>query len=122
MKFTRILSLVLVVLMLLGCLISCDTKEEANNDGQTPDQGAAVVENVELQLVNTGAPQYVIVYDYKAGPQTKNAIIAMVDAFKEYLNCEVETRECYSDRKVEEAANRSPSHIVKTPTYVPLQP
>ncbi len=100
MKFTRILSLVLVVLMLAGCFVACDSTDDANKE--QPEQGAAAAENLELQLVNTGAPQYVIIYDYKAGPQTKNAVITMVEAFKDFLNCEVEAKECYSDREVEE--------------------
>lgn len=104
MKFTRILSLVLVVLMLVTTLASCtvlDTvKEYLGLAEEVVD--APEVENLELELVRKGAPRYTIVYDYKAGPLTKNAILTMVEAFKDFLNCEVEAKECYSDREVEE--------------------
>ena len=104
MKITRILSLVLVVLMLAMTLASCtalDTVKEYLNLAPE-DLGEPEAENLEFMLVNKGAAQYTIVYDYKAGPATKNAVIAMVGAFKEYLNCDVEAKECYSDREVEE--------------------
>ncbi len=108
MKFTRILSLVLVALLLAACLSSCtlveDFKELFGIGTQQPvDNGEpAIPENQEYKLVSNGAPQYVIIYDYKAGPQTKNAIIKMVDAFAVYLGCKIEAKECYIDRTVDE--------------------
>ena len=108
MKFTRVLSLVLVALMLTACLSSCTLVEDFKElfgigTQQSADNGQpAVPENQEYKLVSNGAPQYVIIYDYKAGPQTKNAIIKMVDAFAVYLGCKIEAKECYIDRVVEE--------------------
>jgi hypothetical protein len=107
MKLTRILSLVLVVLMLTACLASCafvdGFKQMFGIDQQPTESGEpAIPENQEYKLVSNGAPQYVVVYDYKAGPQTKNAIIKMVDAFATYLGCSIEAKECYIDREVDE--------------------
>lgn len=107
MKFTRILSLVLVVLMLTLTLASCTVTDVVNTVkeylGLAAEEGvAAEPENLEFEVVSKGAPQYTIVYDYKAGPSTKNAVIKMVSAFKTYLNCEIESKECYSDRVVDE--------------------
>ena len=107
MKLTRVLSLVLVALLLAACLSSCglveDIKSMFGMETQPVDDPADdIPENQEYKLVSNGAPQYVIVYDYKAGPQTKNAVLTMVEAFKTRLNCTIEARECYSDRVVDE--------------------
>lgn len=107
MKFTRVLSLVLVALLLTACLSSCTFVEGFKSmfgigTQQPADEGVKIPENQEYKLVSNGAPQYVIIYDYKEGPQTKNAIIKMVDAFAVYLGCTIEARECYSDREVDE--------------------
>ena len=107
MKLTRVLSLVLVALLLAACLSSCglveDIKSMFGMETQPVDDPADdIPENQEYKLVSNGAPQYIIVYDYKAGPQTKNAVLTMVEAFKTRLNCTIEARECYSDRVVDE--------------------
>ena len=108
MKFTRILSLVLVAILLCACLSSCTFVEGFKSmfgigTQQPVDDGAdAIPANQEYKVVSNGSPQYVIIYDYKAGPQTKNAIIKMVDAFATYLGCKIEAKECYIDRVVDE--------------------
>ena len=107
MKLTRVLSLVLVALLLAACLSSCELVEDIKSmfgmETQPVDDPADdIPENQEYKLVSNGAPPYVIIYDYKAGPQTKNAVLTMVEAFKTRLNCTIEARECYSDREVDE--------------------
>ena len=103
MKAIRMLSLTLAMLLLVMSLASCALfkKDDAPTDDDTAN-GDATPEVVSLELVTKGTPNYVIVRDYKAGPLTIDAIAALVKAFKEVINCEIEVRECYSDREVEE--------------------
>ena len=103
MKAIRMLSLTLAMLLLVMSLASCALfkKDDAPTDDDTAN-GDVAPEVVSLELVTKGTPNYVIVRDYKAGPQTIDAIAALVKAFDEVINCEIEVRECYSDREVEE--------------------
>lgn len=99
MKLTRILCLILAVLMMAAAFVACDEEPVDNpNDDPAPDANAPV----SLQLVDKGTPSYVIVRDYKASGTVLDAVATMVEAFKTYLNAEVEVKECYSDREVEE--------------------
>ena len=108
MKAIRILSMTLALLLLLMSFTACDLFKK--DDAETPDgevaegedAAAPEAELVSLELVTKGTPNYVIVRDYKAGPQTVDAIAALVTAFKEVINCEIQVRECYADREVEE--------------------
>jgi len=107
MKFARILSLVLVALLLTASLSACTFVDGFKSmfgigEQQTDAPVNPIPENQEYKLVSNGAPQYTIIYDYKAGAQTKNAIIKMVDAFDTYLGCKIEAKECYIDREVDE--------------------
>ena len=102
MKFARILSLVLVALLLATSLCACTLVDGfksmfgiGSNDPAVVDDG--VEENQQYLVVKGSVAQYVIVYDYKAGPQTKNAVLKMVEAFKTRLNCDIVAKECYSD-------------------------
>ncbi len=102
MKFARILSLVLVALLLAASLCSCTLvdgfKSMFGIGSQEPaDAEDDVEKNQEYLVVKGSVAQYVIVYDYKAGPQTKNAVLKMVEAFKTRLNCDIVAKECYSD-------------------------
>ncbi len=106
MKFARVLSLVLVVLLLTASLCACTLVDGFKSmfgigAGQSDGGDDGVEENQEYQVVNASKALYVIVYDYKAGPQTKNAVLKMVEAFKTRLNCEIIAKECYSDLQEE---------------------
>ena len=98
MKFTRILSLILAVLMLAMTFVAC-AEEEVTDPGADAQPSATAA---KLQLVDKGTAQYVIVRDYKAGGPVLDAVATMVDAFKTYLNCDITVQECYSDREVSE--------------------
>ncbi len=113
MKTIRILSLILALLMMAFTLVACND-DETPDDGTTPDDDAnKVVNATEIEVVTKGTPNYVIVRDYKAGAQTNEAVSAMVTAFKDYLNCEIEVRECYSDRDdAQEAAPEAKEILV----------
>ncbi len=98
MKAIRILSLILALLMLAVPLVACqdetpDENPDANNNQQQEE------ENKELRLVTNGEAKYDVVFDYNAGPGLKAAVNALVDAYKTYLNCELNVRECYSDKE-----------------------
>lgn len=102
MKFARILSLVLVALLLAASLSACTLvdgfKSMFGIGSQEPTETDNGVEkNQEYLVVKGSVSQYVIVYDYKAGPQTKNAVLKMIEAFKTRLNCDIVAKECYSD-------------------------
>ena len=107
MKAIRILSLTLAMLLLVMSLASCSLYNKFFGEDPTEDPDAATdpdatPEVISLDLVTKGTPNYVIVRDYKAGPQTVDAIAALVKAFKESIGCDIVVRECYSDREVEE--------------------
>lgn len=97
MKTIRILSLILALLMMAFTVVACD-KDDTPADTPVDDDTNKVVNATEIEVVTKGTPNYVIVRDYKAGAETNQAVSAMVTAFKDYLNCEIEVRECYSDR------------------------
>lgn len=100
MKFTRILCLILALLMMAATLVACDDSQEpAPDDGQNKtDENAPIT----LEIAEKGTAKYVIVRDYKASGTVLDSVATMVEAFKTYLNCDIEVKECYSDRTVEE--------------------
>lgn len=94
MKTIRILSLILALLMLAIPLVACDdTPDEPVDDPN------AAPEDTVLEVVKKGDTKYVIVLDYMAGSKTRENMLNMVDAFKNYLGCDIEVRECFSDRE-----------------------
>lgn len=96
MKAIRILSLILALLMLAMPLVACN--DETPDETPAGDQPAEEVK--DLRLVTNGEAKYDVVYDYKASPAVKDAVNALVDAYKTYLNCEnITVRECYSDQE-----------------------
>ena len=96
MKTIRILSLILALLMMAFTLVACDEDETPVDENPVEENPADEVKEVEI--VTKGTANYVIVRDYKAGAETNAAVAAMVTAFKNYLNCDIEVRECYGDR------------------------
>ncbi len=93
MKTIRILSLILALLMLAVPLVACN---DDTGDGEPVEE--PVEEGVTLRLVTDGVSNYDIVYDYTAGEKVRGAVLALVSAYKTFLNCEVTVRECFSDR------------------------
>lgn len=93
MKTIRILSLILALLMLAAPLAACN-----NTTGdETPDE-VVEDEGVTLRLVTDSVSNYDIVYDYTAGEKVRGAVLALVNAYKTFLGCDVTVRECFSDR------------------------
>lgn len=108
MKFTRILALFLALLMLALTVVACDQEPETPptpdnppaTDGDTPPEGEggdtpAVLD--QLNLVNKGETEYVIVRDYKAGPEVVDAVATIAEAFKIHLGAVIEVKLCYND-------------------------
>ena len=96
MKFTRILSLILAVLLLACSFVACD-KEEGTDEGVIPD--AEKKETVTLDVVTGGFTSYTIVRDYKASGTVLGAVTSLQESFKDFLGCEIAIRECYNDRE-----------------------
>lgn len=96
MKTIRILSLILALLMLAVPFVACNDDEQPV-DTDTPDVPEDT--NAELKLVNAGEAKYDIVFDYNASEKVRDAVNALVTAYKTYLNAEVTIRECFSDRE-----------------------
>ena len=101
MKTIRILSLMLALLMLAIPFVACDDTTDEPNPDETP-----AATDVELEVVKKGDTKYVVVYDYMAGSKTRENVLNLVDAFKNYLGCDIEVRECFSDR--EDADEKDP--------------
>lgn len=95
MKTIRILSLILALLMLATAFVACNNDDQPA-DTDTPDVPEDT--NVELKLVSLGQAKYDIVYDYSASQKVREAVNALVVAYKTYLNADVTVRECFSDR------------------------
>jgi len=95
MKFTRILSLVLAVLMMAFAFVACadEETENPNDDGTTPEAKA-----IELSVVEGGYTSYAIVRDYKASGTVLGAVASLQSSFKDFLGCEIAVKECYNDR------------------------
>ena len=93
MKAIRILSLILALLLLAIPLVACDdtTDEPTTDEPETE-------ESTELQIVKKGETKYVVVFDYMAGTKTRENVLILEKAFADYLGCEVEVVECFSDR------------------------
>ena len=94
MKTIRILALMLALLLLAVPLVACDDTSEPT-DG--PDD--ETVEDIELSVVKKDETKYVLVIDYMAGPLTRANVLVLQQCFKDYLGCEIELRECFSDRE-----------------------
>lgn len=94
MKFTRILSLILAVLMMACTFIACDTEETPGND-----PAEEKLETITLNIVENGFTGYVIVRDYKASGTVLGAVNSMQSSFKDYLGCDIPVKECYNDRE-----------------------
>ena len=104
MKFARILSLILAVLLMACAFVACDTTEDpTTTDGTDPE-----VEAITLNVVESGYTGYVIVRDYKASGTVLGAVSSLQSSFKDFLGCEITVKECYNDREeaedVEQAA------------------
>lgn len=91
MKFTRILSLLLAILMIAGMLAACDNGEDADTgEGD---------ENVEkLNIITEGHTEYVIVRDYKASDEVKAAINNLLASIKANIGADMKVKECYNDK------------------------
>lgn len=102
MKAIRILSLILALLLLALPLVACQPQgnEGSGNEDQAPD--TTTDEGVTLKMVEKSLTSYVIIYDYMAGPLTRANLIVLQDAFKTRLGCDIEMRECFSDRQDED--------------------
>lgn len=97
MKFTRILSLILAVLLMACTFVACDTTEEpeASGNGETEQTAKAIT----LNVVEGGYTSYTIVRDYKASGEILGAVTNMQNSFRDYLGCEIQVKECYNDRE-----------------------
>lgn len=93
MKFTRILSLILAILMMACAFVACDTEQPAD-----PSADSDKTEAIALHVVEGGYTGYVIIRDYKASGTVLGAVSSMQSSFADYLGCEIEVRECYNDR------------------------
>lgn len=92
MKFTRILSLILAILMMACAFVACDTETPVDpSETDKPDP-------ITLHVVEGGYTGYVIIRDYKASGTVLNAVSSLQNSFADYLGCEIEVRECYNDR------------------------
>ena len=100
MKAIRILSLILALLLLAIPFASCEKQTTDNADAETDAAAdAAETDVVTLKMVEKSLTSYVIIYDYMAGPLTRANLIVLQDAFKTRLGCDIEMKECFSDRK-----------------------
>jgi hypothetical protein len=96
MKTIRILSLILALLMLAIPFVACQ-EEPTEAPDETPD---AADDATELAIVKKGETKYKIIFDYMAGPLTRENVLVLQKAFKDYLGCDdVEVLECFSDRE-----------------------
>ncbi len=111
MKITRILCLILAVLMMTAAFVACDDTQNPNPDENNNNNNDTPT-SISLELVEKGTPKYVIVRDYKASGTVLDSVATMVEAFKTYLNCDVEVKECYSDREVAEDVEQSKEILV----------
>ena len=91
MKKIRILSLILALLTVVSLLTACKKEEE----GPAPTS----TENVTLNLVDRGVAKYVIVYDYAAGYEVRNAVKTLVEGLKANHNADIAVKECFLDRE-----------------------
>ena len=113
MKFVRILSLVLVIMMMAGTFVACDTltdlfpsaKEELEEEALEP---------MTLQVVDQSYTEYVIVRDYKASGTVLNAVSSLQSSFKDYLGCEIMVKECYNDREEPDDIEQATEILVGT--------
>lgn len=94
MKTIRILSLILALLMLAAPLAACGDK----TGDEEPVDVIEEEEGVTLRLVTDSVSNYDIVYDYTAGEKVRGAVLALVNAYKTFLGCDITVRECFSDR------------------------
>lgn len=97
MKFARILSLILAVLMMACMFVACDTTDGS----ETPDTPAAdqQAKAIALNVVEGGYTGYTIVRDYKASGEILGAVTNLQNSFRDYLGCEIQVKECYNDRQ-----------------------
>ena len=97
MKFARILSLILAVLMMACMFVACDTTDGS----ETPDTPAAdqQAKAITLNVVEGGYTGYTIVRDYKASGEILGAVTNLQNSFRDYLGCEIQVKECYNDRQ-----------------------
>ena len=97
MKFTRILSLILAVLLMACTFVACDMNKDA--DPTTDDGADQKAEPITLNVVESSYTGYTIIRDYKASGTVLAAVASMQSSFADYLGCEIQVQECYNDRE-----------------------
>ena len=112
MKFVRILSLVLVILMMASTFVACDML--ADLLPSTEEVEEEVLEPMTLQVVEQSYTEYVIVRDYKASGTVLNAVSSLQSSFKDYLGCEIMVKECYNDREEPDDIEQATEILVGT--------
>ena len=94
MKFARILSLILAVLLLTCSFVACAKEDADGANGADP-----AAEAITLPVVEASFTAYTIVRDYKASGTVLGAVSSIQDAFSAYLGCDIPVKECYNDRE-----------------------
>ena len=97
MKFARILSLILAVLLLTCSFVACGTKEDGADD--TAKGADQQTEAITLHVVESSYTGYTIIRDYKASGTVLGAVSSMQSSFADYLGCDIQVKECYTDRE-----------------------
>ncbi|MBQ9097942.1 MAG: hypothetical protein IJY50_00750 [Clostridia bacterium] len=92
MKFTRILSLVLALLMVAALFVACDEEPVE----ETPDTEPT---ETTLNIITAGITDYVIVRDYNAAPEIIAAVNEIVQSIKLNIGADIAVKECFSDRE-----------------------
>ena len=88
MKFTRILSLCLALLMVASLLAACKPAEEPEPEPEGPNT---------WNIITEGITEYVIVRDYKASNEIIDAVNSMVTSIKLNIGADVTIKECFND-------------------------
>ncbi|MBQ8357506.1 MAG: hypothetical protein IJX39_06820 [Clostridia bacterium] len=87
MKFTRILSLFLALLMVATVFVACDDEEEVPADTPTGE--------TTLNLITTGVTEYVLVRDYQASQAVISAVQNLAESIKLNIGADVVIKECF---------------------------